>query len=84
MEGQNGRYKVWKVKTRITGGLTYLSCHHGIVKDFTALWRGESPLLIDGPVLRRPPYFTYKNACAAHTSWNGRVPEKSEKYGLLP
>ena len=47
--------KSYNSKATITGGLTHLSCHHGIVKGFTALQRGESPLLIVGPALRRLP-----------------------------
>ena len=47
--------KSYNSKATITGGLTHLSCQHGIVKGFTALQRGESPLLIVGPALRRLP-----------------------------
>ena len=61
--------KSYNSKATITGGLTHLSCHHGIVKGITALQRGESPLLIVGPVLRRLPsrvkaqrrFFIYDN-----------------------
>ena len=85
--------KSYNSKATITGGLTHLSCHHGIVKGITALQCGESPLLIVGPVLRRLPsrvkaqrrFFIYDNACAAHKSClREGCQKKVEKYGFLP
>ena len=38
--------KIYNSKSAITGGITHISCEHGIVKGFTALHRGESPLKV--------------------------------------
>ena len=77
--------KAYNSKPTITGGLKHMSCKHGVVKGnfllnafkfappgFTALQRGESPLQVLGPALRRLParvkasrrFFIYDNACA--------------------
>ena len=47
--------KSYSSKATITGGITHISCSHNIVKGFTALQRGESPLQVLGPALRRLP-----------------------------
>ena len=83
--------KTYSSKATITGGLTHLSCNHGIVKGFTALQRGESPLLIVGPVLQRLPsrvkasrrFFIYDNACAAQKSSLRRFPHRIRKWTFL-
>ena len=83
--------KSYNSKATITGGLTHLSCHHGVVKGFTALQRGESPLLIVGPALRRLParvkakrrFFIYDNACAAHKSCLRRFPHRVRNWTFL-
>ena len=83
--------KYYNSKATITGGLTHLSCHHGIVKGFTALQRGESPLLIVGPAMRRLPsrvkakrrFFIYDNACAAHKSCLRRFPHRIRNWTFL-
>ena len=38
--------KIYNSKSAITGGITHISCEHGVVKGFTALHRGESPLQV--------------------------------------
>ena len=38
--------KIYNSKSDITGGITHISCKHGVVKGFTALHRGESALQV--------------------------------------
>ena len=47
--------KSYSSKATITGGITHISCSHNIVKGFTALQRGESPLQVLGPAPRHLP-----------------------------
>lgn len=83
--------KAYNSRPTITGGLTHMSCNHGIVKGFTALQRGESPLLVVGPALRRLPsrvkakrrYFIYDNACTAHKSSLRRFPNRVRNWTFL-
>ena len=83
--------KAYNSKATITGGLTHLSCQHGVVKGYTALQRGESPLLVVGPVLRRLParvrasrrFFIYDNACSAQKSCLRRFPHRIRKWTFL-
>ena len=39
--------KIYNSKSDITGGITHISCKHGVVKGFTALHRGESALQVN-------------------------------------
>ena len=72
----------------ITGGLTHITCMHNITKGFTALHRGESPLLVLGPAMRRLPQrvqaakrvFLYDNACKAHKSALRRFPYRVRNW----
>ena len=50
-----GCNKDYNKSPNITGGLTHITCIHNITKGFTALHRGDSPLIILSPSLRRLP-----------------------------
>ena len=77
-----GCNKDYNESPTITGGLTHITCMHSINKGFTALHRGESPLLVLGQALRRLPpkvqagkrVFLYDNAYKAHKSALRRFP----------
>ena len=83
-----GCNKDYNESPTITGGLTHITCIHNITKGFTALHRGESPLLILGPALRRLPpraqaakrVFVYDNACKAHKSALRRFPYRVRNW----
>ena len=83
--------KIYNSKSTITGGITHISCHHGIVKGFTALHRGESPLNVLAPALGRLPvrvkakarYFIYDNGCAAHKCALRRFPHRVRKWTFV-
>ena len=61
------------------------------MKGFTALQRGESPLLVLGPALHCLPtrvkasqrFLIYDNACAAHKSALRRFPHRIRKWTFL-
>ena len=83
-----GCNKDYNESPTITGGLTHITCMHSITKGFTALHRGESPLLVLGPALRRLPpkvqagkrVFLYDNACKAHKSALRRFPYRVRNW----
>ena len=83
--------KAYNYKSDITGGVTHLSCNHGIVKGFTALQRGESPLQVLAPALRRLPvrvkaknrFFIYDNCCAAHKCALRRFPHRVRRWTFV-
>ena len=45
-DDDGGCHKDYNESPTITGGLTHITCMHSITKEFTALNRGESPLLV--------------------------------------
>jgi hypothetical protein len=83
--------KEYNSKSTITGGLTHITCEHGVVKGFTALHRGESALKVLAPALRRLPkrvqaehrYFIYDNACQSHKSALRRFPHRVRNWTFL-
>ena len=83
--------KSYSSKATITGGITHISCFHNIVKGFTALQRGESPLQVLGPALCRLPsrvkasqrFFIYDNTCAAYKFALRRFPHRIRKWTFL-
>ena len=87
-EKDGGCNKDYNECPTITGGLTHITCMHNITKGFTALHRGESPLLVLGPAMRRLPQrvqaakrvFLYDNACKAHKSALRRFPYRVRNW----
>lgn len=83
--------KAYNSKSDITGGITHMSCEHGIVKGFTALHRGESALRVVGPALRRLPqrvkagrrFLVYDNCCASHKSALRRYPHRIRRWTFV-
>ena len=65
--------KIYNEAATITGGITHITCKHGVVKGFTAMKRGESVEMIVQPIVSRLPqrvqarrrYLLYDNACQA-------------------
>ena len=83
--------KVYNSKSDITGGITHISCEHGVVKGFTALHRGESALQVLGPITRRLPcrvraknrFFVYDNCCTSHKAALRRFPHRVRRWTFV-
>ena len=48
----NSCNKEYNESPSITGGITHITCQHSITKGFTAMQKGESPVMIVDPILR--------------------------------
>ena len=68
-----------------------MSCHHGIVKGFTAMKRGESVDMIVNPCISRLParvqarrrFLLYDNACQARAYSERRYPHRIRHWTFL-
>ena len=47
-DGDTGCNKDYNESATISGGITHVTCHHSICKGFTAMRKGESPLMAVG------------------------------------
>ena len=69
----DGCTKDYNESSTISGGITHITCMHSICKGFTAMKRGESPMMAVVPCVRRLParvqarqrFLLYDNACQA-------------------
>ena len=83
--------KEYNESPSITGGITHITCKHSITKGFTAMHRGESPLMIIDPLLRRFPkrvqarqrFLIYDNACMARKCAEVRFPHKVRHWTFV-
>ena len=90
-DGKDNCNKVYNESTNITGGITQITCSHGIVKGFTAMKRGESVDMIIHPCVSRLPqrvkarrrFLLYDNACQARKFAERRFPHKVRHWTFL-
>ena len=91
-EGEDGNCnKYYNESPCFTGGITFIMCNHGIVKGFTCMQCGESPLMIINPLLHRLPtrveakqrYLLYDNACKARKMAELRFPHRVRRWTFL-
>ena len=83
--------KIYNEAATMTGGITHLTCQHGVVKGFTAMKRGESVEMIVQPVVSRLPqrvqarrrYLLYDNACQARRYAERRYPHRVRHWTFL-
>ena len=75
----------------ITGGISHVTCKHGIVKGFTCMASGESPQMFLNVLLRRLPrkvrakrrVFLYDNSCNAMKIALRRYPFRIRRWQFL-
>ena len=83
--------KIYNEAATMTGGITHLTCKHGVVKGFTAMKRGESVEMIVQPIVSRLPrrvqarrrYLLYDNACQARRYAERRYPHRVRHWTFL-
>ena len=74
--------KEYNESPSITRGIIHISCKHSITKGFTAMQKGESPLMIVVPIIRRfskrvqakQRFLIYDNPCMARKCGERRFP----------
>ena len=89
--GKDDCNKIYNESATITGGITHITCQHGLVKGFTAMKRGESVDMIVHPCISRLPqrvqakrrYLLYDNACQARKFAERRFPHKVRHWTFL-
>ena len=87
----DGCNKDYNESASISGGITHITCKHSICKGFTAMKRGESPLMAVAPCVRRLParvqarhrYLLYDNACQARKGAERRFPHRVRNWTFL-
>ena len=83
--------KAFNESSTITGGITHITCIHGITKGFSALHHGESPLQVVYPIIQRlaprvqakKRIFIYDFACRAQQSALRRFPYNVRNWTFL-
>ena len=89
--GKDDCNKIYNESASMTGGITHITCQHGLVKGFTAMKRGESVDMIVHPCVSRLPqrvqakrrYLLYDNACQARKFAERRFPHKVRHWTFL-
>ena len=75
----------------ITGGISHVTCVHGITKGFTAMRKGESPGMFTRVLINRLPrrvkakrrYFIYDNSCNCHKYSLRRYPWRIRNFTFV-
>ena len=83
--------KVYPESGGITGGISHVTCVHGITKGFTAMKKGESPGMFTDVLVKRLPqrvkakrrYFIYDNSCNCHKYAVRRYPWRIKNFTFV-